>query len=310
MEKDNTVSKNNRVTIKTLFQDFMQAIEVKSPSAVNYLATDAKGYFSHLGDFNGGHALVEALIHQRLDVDYTRFKVVNQYVAIADNLAKQSGYILALFANDTGEEVLDNFQFGGHFTSTYELVNSEWKMSELRFYLDWEDGDRKFVPYWKAPEWPQKTPVPKILSEIDSPWRAILHPSEWGTDEEQIIETYIRYAWGLDQQDIDLMKTAFAVDAKANMSPFGYMEGQREIVSLLKIMRNGHPYLQHAADNFKVKVNGDTASMEIFRIVPFSPTKETINAKLFAARYESRLRKHDGQWQFEWLEYIPGWTTD
>jgi hypothetical protein len=83
------------------------------------------------------------------------------------------------------------------------------------------------------------------------------------------------------------------------------MNGRREIVSLLKILRSGQPYMQHAATNFRVKVTGDTATMDIFRVVPFAPTRETLDAPIFGARYESRLRRDRGIWKFERASLYP-----
>ncbi|TFV07503.1 hypothetical protein E4T85_17240 [Bacillus stratosphericus] len=97
------------------------------------------------------------------------------------------------------------------------------------------------------------------------------------------------------QADFDLLSTTFTEDAKADMSPFGPMDGQREIVSLLKLLRLGHPYMQHAVTNFNVKVTGDTATMDIYRVIPLVPTKETLDATIFGARYESRLKLDEGE---------------
>ncbi|USK58099.1 nuclear transport factor 2 family protein [Peribacillus asahii] len=303
----------NRSEIQHIFLTFSKALEENDVSSIrNYFTSDAEAIFSNLGQFKGADAIVTGLTQSIPEIDIVRYKITNSYIAVSGELAQQSAYLMGVLANDTGESELDNFQFGGHFTNTYIHTTEGWKISELRFELDWYQGNQDFVFNWDLDAgrggWRQKINAPAILSELDAPWRVFPNSDEQGTDKEQIAETYIRYAWALDQADFDLLTTTFTEDAKADMSPFGPMDGQREIVSLLKLLRIGQPYMQHAATNFHVNVTGDTATMDIYRVVPFAPTRETIDAPIFGARYESRLRRENGVWKFEWLHYIPGWT--
>lgn len=312
----NSVSKeydSNRAEIQHIFLKFSKSLEENTLSSIKaYFTSNTKAYFSNLGQFESTDAIIAGLTHSGPEVEMSRYKVTNSYVAVSGDQAQQSAYLMGVLANDIGKEKLDTFLFGGHFANTYIHTAEGWKISELRFELDWYQGNHDYVANWKLDDtrggWRKKIVAPTILSELDAPWRVFPNPDEQGTDEEQIAETYIRYSWALDQGDFDLLAKTFTQDAKADMSPFGPMDGQREIVSLLKLLRLGHPYMQHAATNFRVKVTGDTATMDIYRIVPFVPTKESLDAPIFGARYESRLRRDGGVWKFEWLHYIPGWV--
>ncbi|MBA9028517.1 nuclear transport factor 2 family protein [Peribacillus huizhouensis] len=314
-QKSNTVFNkggSSRAEIQQVFIAFAKALEANDVSTVeSYFSPDSEAKFSHLGQFKGIEAIIKGLTHVGPKVDVTKFNITNSYVAVAGEKAQQSAYLTGVLANDIGEGKLDSFIFGGHFVNTYVKTIKGWKISHLRFELDWQSGKSSYVKDWKLADgavgWHPKTVTPTILSKLDAPWRVFPNPDEQGTDEEQIAETYIRYSWALDQADFSLLTTVFTEDAKADMSPFGLMDGRQEIVSLLKILRSGHPYMQHAATNFRVKVTGDTATLDIYRVVPFLPTKETLDAPIFGARYESRLRRENGVWKFEWLHYIPGW---
>ncbi|WNS79571.1 nuclear transport factor 2 family protein [Domibacillus sp. DTU_2020_1001157_1_SI_ALB_TIR_016] len=302
----------NRAEIQKIFLDFSSALEANNLSSIkNHFTPDAVAKFSHLGELRGVDAIIKGLAYSGPELDVIRYKVTNSYVAVSGGQASQSAYMTGILADDLQDGELDSFSFGGHFANTYIRTNEGWKISYLRFEMDWQRGNSNYVTDWKLPDgtggWRGKVVAPMILSELDAPWQVFPKPDERGTDEEQVAEAYIRYAWALDQADFSLLTTAFTEDAKADMSPFGPMDGRREIVSLLKMLRNGQPYMQHAATNFRMNVTGDTATMDIYRVVPFIPTRETLDVPIFGARYESRLRRDAGMWKFKWLHYIPGW---
>lgn len=303
---------SSRAQIQYISLKFVEALEQNDLSSINrYFIPDAEVNFSNLGHFKGVDLIKQGLTYQRPNLDWVKYTVTNSYIAVSGEHAQQSAYLLGVFANEIEKSEIDYFLFGGHFVNTYLKTTEGWKISRVRFELDWQRGNQEYVENWTFNDtisrWEQKKDIPTILSELDSPWATFPNSDEKGTDEEQVIETYIRYSWALDQADFSLLTTTFTEDAKADMSPFGRMDGKREIVSLLKTLRLGHPYMQHAAANFHVTVKGDTATMDIYRIVPFVPTRETLDAPIFGARYESRLRREKGVWKFEWLHYIPGW---
>ncbi|MFS2173654.1 nuclear transport factor 2 family protein [Priestia megaterium] len=301
--------------IQDTFAIFSKALEKNNiNTTISYFTLDAEANFSNLGHFKGVNQIEAGLIREGTQIDISRFKITNSYVAVSKGKAQQSAYLTGIFANDMGEGELDTFLFGGHFANTYVHTTEGWKISHLRFELDWQYGNSNFVTNWKLNNrsvgWHPKIVIPTILSEVDAPWRVFPNPDERGTNEEQVIETYLRYSWALDQADFSLLTTVFTEDAKADMSPFGPMSGKKEIVSLLKILRSGQPYMQHAATNFRVNVTGDTAIMDVYRVVPFTPNRDNLDAQIFGARYESRLRREGGIWKFEWLHYIPGWIVN
>ncbi|MGV9868435.1 nuclear transport factor 2 family protein [Rhodococcus koreensis] len=303
---------DSRAQISATFDAMIKSLETGSASAISdHVIPGIHLAIRNYGTFDGVDAAVTALAGGPEEVDAVRLRVTNSYIAVSGQRAQQSAYLTGVYANEQPDGSLDPYLFGGHVVTTFSHNGQGWKVSALRFELDWHNGNPDLAAPWNAgtPATGRRhaTDTPTIVSELDSPWRVVPEPDEAGSAAEQVAETYIRYAWALDQADFDLLATTFTDDAKADMSPFGPMDGRREIVGRLKSLRIGQPYMQHAAMNFRPQVDGDRASMEIFRLVPYVPDRATLDAPIFGARYESRLRREDGVWKFEWLHYIPGW---
>lgn len=310
-------SSSERGRIESVFAAFVEAWRSGNQAALAGLLTPrATAHLSHLGRFTGASVTAEGLVRRAPETSLTRYRTTNSYVAVSGSTAQHSAYLLGTLADEREDGRtdgrLDAFLFGGHFVNTYLRTERGWLIDRIRFDLDWQHGNRAHAAGWsfagRTADWPNERQAPAILSELDAPWHVVPEPTERGSAEEQVAETYIRYAWALDQADFGLLATAFTADAKANLAPFGRLDSGRDIVVALKELRTGQPYMQHAADEFSVAVTGDRATMDLFRVVPFAPTKETLDAPVYGARYESRLRRENGLWKFDWLDYIPGWV--
>lgn len=306
-----------RGRIDAVLTEFRKAWQARDQDALTAcFVPGAQAHLSHLGRFTGVGDITAALVQSTAETDFTRYRTTNSYTAVSDSTAHQSSYLLGTLADERADTqadgALDALLFGGHLIATYLHTPEGWRISNLRFDLDWQHGNRAHAKGWsfagRTPHWPDDRTAPVILSEHDAPWRTVPEPTEHGSAEEQVAEAYIRYAWALDQADFALLATAFTADAKADLAPFGKLNSGREIIAALKELRVGQPSMQHAADDFHVKVTGDRATMDLFRVVPFLPTKETLDARVYGARYESHLRRENGVWKFDWLDYIPGRT--
>ncbi|MDR6688662.1 hypothetical protein J2Y41_004257 [Arthrobacter sp. 1088] len=296
----------------SLFANIHTALEQgDSKGLADAFVPQAQAFLSHLGEACGAQNVATLLRQMSFSEKLVRYRLVNHYVAIDGGRASHSAYLLGTVGTPTITGGLHAFLFGGHYVTTSERMASGWRLATIRFQLDWHYGDPDHVPGWTLDSAAGRgTASTLIVSELDAPWRTVPRPDQGKATEQLVAEAYVRYAWGLDQADFGLLASAFADDAKADMVPFGPMTGQREIVGKLKDLRNGQPFMQHAASDFVVDVYGDRATMQIHRIVPFMPTLETLDARVFGARYESSLRLDiDGLWKFEWLQYFPGWIN-
>ncbi|PZH01136.1 hypothetical protein C1I97_22570 [Streptomyces sp. NTH33] len=304
---------SERSGIDAVFTAFRTAWQSRDQAALAGCFTPgAQAHLSHLGRFTDASEIAAALLRSTAETDLTRYRATNSYTAVSGTTAQQSAYLLGTLADERADGALDALLFGGHFVNTYVRTPEGWRIDKIRFDLDWQHGNRDHARGWsfagRTPDWPDDRTPPAILSELDAPWHTVPRPTEQGSAEEQVAEAYIRYAWALDQADFGLLTTAFTADAKADLIPFGKLNSGRDIVAALKELRMGQPSMQHAAGDFQVKVSGDRATMDVFRVVPFAPTKETLDARVHGARYESRLRRENGLWKFDWLDYIPGWV--
>ena len=263
------------------------------------LTPDAQLISTHLGQASSPKAMAETLVsgYQGLN---PWFNLTNVHTRIDQDTAVQSSYLTGGLRTPVG-------LFGGHQIVRFKK-NETWQIEEIRFSLDWvqlQDSPAE-IPGWDLNTYPEV-----ILSEVDAPWHQIPVSAPGREVEQDIIATYIRYAWGIDQQDISLMNSAFAADATADMVPFGKMETEREIVAKLKSLRNGQPWMQHSLGRAVVRgvdeVAG-TARMDIYRDVPEWDPTPVAEKESFGARYQAELRRTPGnpeQWEFTSLIYHP-----
>lgn len=272
----------------------------------NYASDNLTIETNFLNDFSGRNALLD--LSNQLDnkIKVKTFRITNQHISYNKNHFSHSGYIIGLFANPP-----KYFQFGSHFVTDGKIVNNELKIDDFKIEFDWIDHNG-LIPANIDASLNSLQLNPKILSELDSPWHRFPKSFKNLTTEEQVIDTYIKYAWSIDQQDFTQMLEVFTSEAKADMSPFGKMNGRREIVNKLKVLRDGQPYFQHSADKFEIKVIDENhALLKIYRNVPHQPSSEELSGKMipntYGAYYKSKLIKENDIWKFDWLEYIPGW---
>lgn len=301
--------------LDSLLIDLHRALVRRDAEAARvFFAADATALTSHLGAHRGAEEIAAALVGGVPAGEHVRLRISNAHTAFDGEHAVQSSYVLLISADETPTERLDGFLAGAHQTLRWAFDGEEWRITELRVQLDWHHGSRSWASGWTLPDgvpgWHRGWVRPAVSAWADSPWRAIPSPDGVGSEEDRIRATYIRYAWGIDQQDIALMASAFTEDVEADMSPFGSMSGRAEVVDSLGALRNGQPYLQHAAPVLDVELDpGDPeqASMTIYRTVPHEVTLETLDAPVYGAHYTSRLRREDGLWRFSRLRYVPGW---
>lgn len=262
-----------------------------------HLTPDVRVFTSHLGDATGAEAAAKMLTAGHRDLD-PWFSITNSHVRRSGDDAVQSLYV-------TGGLRSPLAVFGGHQVLRWRHSTEGWRVSELRFALDWVQtrNSPTSVPGWDLNQRPEV-----VLSELDAPWHVIPADDPGRDVVAEIKATYIRYAWGIDQQDAGLMAGAFHPDATADMVPFGRMGSGREVVAKLKALRNGQPWMQHSMGHAEVTdldESAGTAGLRIYRDVPtWDPTPVGRKSR-FGAWYEAQLVRDGGTWRFISLVYHP-----
>lgn len=259
------------------------------------------------GDARGSDAIAAMLRRDHASGAILTVQTTNHYAAGLDREGVLSGY-----AYGERTEGAARLTFGATMTGRLCEEGGRWRFSELRLSVNWLDGDTSLTPGWKAPAgdlgWQVGDAAPTIVSEMDSPWSRLPAPSIEGDLNQQLAETFSRYAWAIDQGDIALLATCFTADAAGDFPPLGHLKGRHHIIGHLKSFRQLWPWMQHFGRPLLMEIDpaGTSARMVIGRVIPQRPsTPEGLN--LYGAQYELTLRREQSLWKIEWFDYRSGW---
>jgi len=225
--------------------------------------------------------------------------------------AISSQYLIGLFEKENRQ-----FLFGASATFEFAINNqNEALLTKIKFQANWYKGDATLAQHWKyLPSddgWTLGDPDPAIVSELDAPWNLIQSRQPQSDIKNAIAESYSKYSWAIDQNDISLLSDSYTPDAKGGFSPMGKLNGRHSIIGQQKNFRRHWPWMQHFADVLRIDLDqdGQHANMIVGRIVP--ETLLTAHSdKVYGAHYQLRVRlDEDGEWRICWFDYRPGWFT-
>jgi len=282
--------------------------------ASRFLSASVTLRSSHKGTLKGDETVIAAF-REDTDSGQHRNLVTSNYYA-ADNgqgMAMVSAYLYGEVASDI--KSTPAALFGAVVRLTLNLIDSEWKVTEVLVNISWVEGDRHALSGWTLPPgqqgWRPGDAPPVLVSELDSPWACIPHNQIVSTVEEQIEEAYSRYSWGIDQNDFGQFRTCYTWDAKGEFPPLGPLSGHHNIVGSLKEFRRHWPWMQHYGVALKITVGSDGESAEMWtgRLIP-GQIKNQQGEWMYGAHYRIELRKEEGYWKFSWSEYVPGWFSE
>ncbi|WP_251977542.1 nuclear transport factor 2 family protein [Salinicola avicenniae] len=279
-----------------------------------FLSADVALRSDHKGNHEGRDSVIaqfEDSIHQdrRLFLDTT-----NHYVtADGKGRAIVSAYGYGELSQPPSRS--PTTAFGNVMRLRLAWCGEDWKITEILLSVVWVEGDTQALTDWKLPPgqqgWRPGDAPPTLVSELDSPWAVMPDNQVQASEVEKIADTYSRYAWGIDQNDIALFKTTYTNDASGLFPPLGPLSGLHEIVGSLKAFRRLWPWMQHHGEPLKITLadDGQQAEMWVGRRIPGRWVNEQ-DERLYGAHYRLELVKDDGLWKFRWSEYVPGWFDD
>lgn len=260
------------------------------------------------GEINGNDKIAELLGADHHAAKTFRLVTSNEYVAgTADHLVLTS----YLFGRCEDEDGTLAALFGATLVGDLSRNESGWRFDDVRLSIPWTDGDATRLPGWNLPTeqgWQLGDTTPTIVSEEDSPWARGIPPLSTNTVAQHVADAYYRYAWAIDQGDIQLLRGSYTSDAHGEFPPMGHCEGRRDIIGQQKEFRRHWPWMQHFGRPLTIEVadNQCEARMIIGRVVP-QRTHTEDGRNLYGAHYLLFLRIDQGQWRISYFDYRPGW---
>ena len=261
---------------------------------------------SHRGSHRGRSAVLALLAADLQPMQHLHLEFSNPVVRADAAMAVASSYFHAT-AKCQGQSL----QFGGLLV----LASHDDHVSEIRIQLAWTQGDFSSLKNWTLPpadrQWQPGDACAVIMSELDAPWNRVPNNALVTPVEDDIAQTWFRYAWALDQADFALLQHCFSEDVEAELTPMGRMRGRRKLITTLKAFRMPWPWMQHCGAPIAIQLepSEQSALLTIGRIIP-GKTTTADGQNVYGAHYRIKLsRQPEGQWAITSMEYLPGWFT-
>lgn len=325
---------SDELYIKGITEQLIKAWERADCSCINDIVMeDAYIHFTMFGRDIGRERLKEALSGRGRKTSFAKFEMLNYVCLIEKGKAQQSVGLVGAFA-DCEDGEWKRFGFEGTFANSFIKTKNGWKFSSIKFEFTNEDGiqwprlyttgipqvpgrgDNSFIANWNCSHhddrigWHEGTEIPAINAEFDAPWYVIKNRENPGTDEEQIQETYFRYAYGIDFYSFKLYEDVFTEDAVmvyGDTQPYD----KRTVIEMLKSERQGSCRCVHMGFFTEIKIHGNTADAKLYLRgckIPdwYEFNEENLNKRITWARYKLKYKKVDGKWLIHRMNFYPG----
>lgn len=301
-----------RDRIKEIFEVFVSALEDFEPEKIrDILAEDVFAEFSTIGTYHNADDFINALAWKGPKMNVSRQHILNFVCRTNGSVAQQSAYVMALTGIDDGK-FLYSFEYGGKYVVSYTEIDGQWKISAIKYDLDWEKGNTAFAKGWKLLDYKLYAGHrAMICSEFDSPWAVIPENDEELTDEEQIIENMFKYSFGLDNCDFSLHHQSYTDDVVFYAGDKVMEASARHLINNFKNTAHKEHALEHAIKIVDIEIDGDEAVLYGYRVEPHrlgskNLNRDTMHQSFYSAKYKNLLRKVDGHWKMYELHYQPG----
>ncbi|PYE18485.1 SnoaL-like protein [Williamsia limnetica] len=132
-------------------------------------------------------------------------------------------------------------------------------------------------------------------------------------------DALIRFAFGLDAGDKEILESAFTEDILFDVSRVGdeqsgfpAIEGRESVVGML-LMSMGPLDTMHALSNFRVHVDGDTARLNCYAMAQHyrpgeGPSRTTTDQVMMGNKYDAVLVRDGQTWRIKRLTIVTIWS--
>ena len=318
------MARQDYLEIKETYYKFAEAWRMgKSEILEQVFVSETACYLSTVAKYPCGsqHGLygIRDFVKNAPEPDFFYINPCNFVARIAGDEAQQSATLVCR-AGVLEEEQARCVEFSALTVNTWTKTNEGWRIKVFRMDITECAGDyTEFIDHWYFEKQDLKyyfgIHLPVISGELDSPWNRIPEEEDAKNDEEQILEAFSRYAYGIDTLNFSNLIWALSEDLVVNMAPWGAMD-KREFMQTLKFKRQAGRYWNHPAKLDSVHVEGDAAVLHLHRMAghkqsdhPVIITKDNYDTIHACARYEIKMRKEDGMWKILRMDYFLG-TVD
>jgi hypothetical protein len=115
-------------------------------------------------------------------------------------------------------------------------------------------------------------------------------------DRQAILDCLHRYTRGVDRLDDDLIRSAYHPDA-IDYHGGSFQGGPEEFIEWLHGSHVHRTTSQHFLSNFVFDIDGDTAHVESYFMVPIRRDDDPDKIGFVCGRYVDRFEKRDGDWR-------------
>ena len=306
--------------IKNKFSGFLNCWQMRKTDGLEEYIEEESACFLSMESSSpdgGRHGLwgITTLIEALPETDHCYIRSYNFVVHVKGNIAQQSAIIVGVAAKE--EDEFKTCEFSGVFSNTWEKKEDGWKLKCIR--LDIAEAKGNYTQYFEnwhfednKAKWYPGVHMPVISGELDSPWKVIPENEEELTDEELVLESFSRYAYGIDTLSFDNLNYALSEDCVINMAPFGTMD-KRNFMQTLKLHRKADWYWAHPIKLKCISFEKNEAKLELYRMSghrqrhqPLVYTKDNIDVEYACARYEINMVIEDDLWKIKKMDYYLG----
>ncbi|QES88338.1 nuclear transport factor 2 family protein [Rhizosphaericola mali] len=300
----------DRNTIKDFVDNFLLAWQMEDSSALrSFWDADAVFNSSAHGSATCDLPIVKLLLEKQPVGNAMSLFSSNLYFATkTENIYTLTFYVYGIVKDDRNEVMT----IGATVLADIEFGPNTIKFKSLTFSLNWIEGEDDLIPNWRKPLgyrfWKVGDPLSVIVSEVDAPWNKYSNFHSTNIEEE-LLQTYARYAWAIDQADFHLLQSVFTHDIEGDFTPMGYLKGNQQVIGTMKAFRQSWPWMQHFGEpiSYHISEDGNEAELVIGRIIPQQYETVLQSPILYGANYELKMRKEDSVWKISYFSYHPGW---
>ncbi|MCR0570312.1 nuclear transport factor 2 family protein [[Clostridium] innocuum] len=315
------MKREDYLEIKATFQTFINAWSKAEVSRLEDCFTaECSCHVSTVKKYPCGsqHGLtgIQDFIKKQPQSDFFYITPCNYVARLKAEEAQQSA-ILVCRAGVLEADSVRVIEFSALCCNHWIKTEDGWRIDEFKMDITECSGAfTEFIENWYFEKQDLKyyhgIHLPVISGELDSPWYRIKCEENVKNEEEKILETFSRYAYGIDTLNFIQLNEALSDDIVVNMAPWGAMD-KREFMQTLKFKRQASFYWNHPALLDCVHIDDNHATLKLHRMaghrqsaMPIVFTKDNYDTQYADARYEIKMIKEQDSWKILRMDYYLG----